>query len=49
MDKPAPDAAKILAYWNDWERGEALPGRTIAHLKTAGLPELLQTLIDDES
>ncbi|MCX7620421.1 MAG: hypothetical protein N2037_06200, partial [Acidimicrobiales bacterium] len=44
--RPIPDPAKLLAYWNEWERGETTPGRTMSNLKTAGLPELLQALID---
>lgn len=46
MDKPAPDAQKLLAYWMEWEDGKTPPGRVIANLKTAGLPELLQQLAD---
>ena len=41
--QPAPDPAKLLAYWNEWERGETPPGRTMANLKTHGLPVLLQS------
>ncbi len=44
MDKPPPDASKLLAFWNEWERGETPPGRTLANLKTHGLPELLASL-----
>jgi hypothetical protein len=46
MDTPPPDPEKILAYWTEWEKGEATPGRVMANLKTAGLPVLLQQLID---
>jgi hypothetical protein len=46
MDRPPPDPAKLLAYWNEWERGETPPGRVISNLKTAGLPDLLQELVD---
>jgi hypothetical protein len=46
MDKPPPDPEKILAYWAEWEKGEETPGRVMSNLKTAGLPELLQQLID---
>jgi hypothetical protein len=46
MDRPPPDPAKLLAYWNEWERGETPPGRVISNLKTAGLPDLLQALVD---
>jgi hypothetical protein len=44
MDRPLPDPAKLLAYWNEWERGDIPPGRLIANLKTAGLPDLLDQL-----
>lgn len=46
MDKPPPDVEKLLSYWNEWERGETTPGRTIANLKTAGLFDLLETLVE---
>jgi hypothetical protein len=46
MEKPTPDPAKLLAFWNEWERGETPPGRTMANLKTHGLPDLLQALAD---
>ena len=42
MDKPPADARKLLAYWDEWERGEATPGRVMANLKTGGLPTLLE-------
>lgn len=41
MDRPPPDVSKILGHLDDWRRGEQLPGRTMAYLKTAGLPDLL--------
>jgi hypothetical protein len=46
VDRPPPDAAALLAYWDEWERGETPPGRTMANLKTHGLPELLRQLAD---
>jgi hypothetical protein len=49
MDTPAPDPAKLLAYWEEWERGETPPGRTIANLKTGGLAILLRSLLEDRS
>jgi len=49
MDRPPPDAAKLLAYWQEWERGETTPGRVMANLKTAGLPDLLARLVDAAS
>jgi hypothetical protein len=45
MERPAPDPAKLLAYWDEWERGDATPGRVMANLKTAGLPDLLRELV----
>lgn len=44
MEKPPPDPQKLLAYWDEWERGDTTPGRVMANLKTAGLPELLAQL-----
>jgi hypothetical protein len=49
MDRPPPDARKLLAYWEEWERGETPPGKVLANLKTAGMPELLRTLADERS
>ena len=49
MDKPPPDPEKLLAYWNEWEAGETPPGRVIANLKTAGLPEVLARLVDEKN
>ncbi len=46
MDKPSPDPEKLLAFWNEFEDGDTPPGRVIANLKTAGLPDLLRELID---
>lgn len=44
MDRPPPDPRKLLASWQEWERGESTPGRVMADLKTGGLPELLEQL-----
>jgi hypothetical protein len=49
MDKPVPDAAKLLAYWEEWEKGETPPGKVMSNLKTGGMPELLQSLIEGDS
>ena len=49
MDKPAPDAAKLLGYWEEWEKGETPPGKVLPNLKTDGMPELLRSLIEDAS
>ena len=44
MEKPPPDAHKLLASWMEWERGETPPGRVLSNLKTAGMRELLEHL-----
>jgi hypothetical protein len=44
FDVPAPDLDKMLAAWEEWERGEVPPGRLVANLKTAGLPAVLRAL-----
>jgi len=44
-DRPPPDPAKLLAHWMDWERGDELPGRVLANLKTAGLRDLLESTV----
>lgn len=49
MDKPTPDPAKLLGYWEEWERGETPPGKVLSNLKTAGLADLLTTLIEEPS
>ena len=45
METPAPDPAKLLEAWMEWERGETPPGRVISNLKTAGMRELLDQLV----
>ena len=49
MDTPPADPAKLLAFWNEWERGETAPGRVMANLKIAGLPALLAGLAEAAS
>jgi hypothetical protein len=46
MDRPPPDPAKLLAQWMEWERGDTPPGRVMANLKTGGLRELLEQLVE---
>lgn len=43
-DRPPPDPVKLLELWLEWERGDTLPGRVMANLKTAGLRDLLEAL-----
>ena len=45
---PPPDPEKLLAAWNEWESGENTPGRVMANLKTAGMPELLRVLVEQK-
>ena len=44
-DRPPADPAKLLSFWMEWERGEELPGRVLANLKTGGLRELLEATV----
>lgn len=44
FDRPAPDLTKIVAAWEQFERGEQQPGKVLADLKTAGLAEVLAEL-----
>ena len=46
MELPPPDPQKLLTAWMEWESGETPPGRVMANLKTAGLPQLLRTLVE---
>ncbi|MDJ0770711.1 MAG: hypothetical protein QNJ12_18095 [Ilumatobacter sp.] len=44
FERPAPDLSKLIHAWEEFERGEETPGKVLANLKTAGLPEVLQEL-----
>ncbi len=44
METPRPDPVKLLATWDQWERGEVAPGKVMSELKTGGLPDLLREL-----
>lgn len=46
FERPAPDVSKLINAWEEWERGEQLPGKVLANLKTAGLAEVLKDLRD---
>lgn len=46
FDAPPPDLGKLIAAWEQWEAGEESPGKVLSKLKTAGLPEVLRTLIE---
>ena len=43
-DRPKPSPQKLRNQFADWERGDELPGRTLANLKTGFLPEVLAEL-----
>ncbi|MFN7148351.1 MAG: hypothetical protein ACK4V6_02610 [Microthrixaceae bacterium] len=47
--RPAPDPAKLLADWMEWESGATPPGRVMSNLKTGGLRELLEALVAQAS
>lgn len=44
FERPAPDLAKLIAAWDEFELGEQLPGKVLANLKTAGLTEVFEQL-----
>ena len=44
FERPPPDLQKLITAWEQFEAGEEAPGRVLANLKTAGLPEVLQEL-----
>lgn len=46
FETPAPDLNKLIAAWDEWERGEEAPGKVLSKLKTAGLPAVLAQLRD---
>ncbi|MCU1366598.1 MAG: hypothetical protein JWL72_568 [Ilumatobacteraceae bacterium] len=46
FERPAPDLTKLLAAWHSFERGEETPGKVLANLKTAGLADVLDQLIE---
>lgn len=44
FERPTPDLAKLIAAWDEFERGEQLPGKVLANLKTAGLTDVFAEL-----
>lgn len=46
FERPAPDLVKLIAAWEEFERGDQLPGKVLANLKTAGLAEVLAELAE---
>lgn len=49
METPPPDPQKLLAYWQEWERGDTPPGRVMSNLKTAGLLQLLEVAVEAQA
>ncbi len=45
FEAPAPDLTKLIAAWEEWERGEQAPGKVLANMKTAGMATILQQLV----
>lgn len=45
-EKVPAEPVKLLELWMEWERGETPPGRVISNLKTAGMRELLDALVE---
>jgi hypothetical protein len=45
-DRVVAEPAKMLEYWMEWEKGVTPPGRVISNLKTAGMKELLEALVE---
>ena len=44
FDLPVPDLTKLIAAWEEFERGEQAPGKVLAKMKTAGLAQVLAQL-----
>lgn len=45
MDRPAPDPHKLLSFWMEWERGETTPGEVMKNLKTGGIRDILESMV----
>ncbi len=45
-ERPPAEPTKLLQHWMEWETGETPPGRVISNLKTAGMRELLEALVE---
>jgi hypothetical protein len=46
FEAPAPDLNKLISAWEEWEAGEQSPGKVLANMKTAGLPQVLRQLVE---
>lgn len=45
-ERGSTEPTKLLQYWMEWETGETPPGRVISNLKTAGMRDLLEALVE---
>jgi hypothetical protein len=48
-ERVVAEPTKLLEYWMEWERGDTPPGRVISNLKTAGMKDLLEALVDAQA
>lgn len=48
FERPVADLAKIVAAWEEWERGGEAPGKTLTDMKKAGLADVLSELVASE-
>jgi hypothetical protein len=46
FERPIPDLSKLVAAWQEFERGEQSPGQVLADLKKAGLGDVLAQLTE---
>ena len=46
FERPVADLAKLVLAWQEFESGDQAPGRVLADLKKAGLPEVLKQLVE---
>lgn len=45
FERPVADLVKIVAAWEEWERGGEAPGKTLTAMKKAGMAEVLSELV----
>lgn len=45
FERPVADLAKIVAAWEEWERGGEAPGKILTDMKKAGLAEVFSELL----
>jgi hypothetical protein len=45
-ERVVAEPTKLLQLWMEWEEGTTPPGRVMSNLKTAGLRDLLEALVE---